>query len=98
MTSSDTGPRREERHAYYLLWRNLSGPYFDRQVEQFRPFLGRRIADLGCGPGTMTALLAPSRELYIGVDHDPRLLEALQDAHRDARSLCSPATSPRRPP
>jgi SAM-dependent methyltransferase len=73
----------EDRLDYYLRWRRLSGPYFDWQVEQFRPFLGRRIADVGCGPGTMTALLAPARELYLGVDLDPRLLEALREAYRD---------------
>ena len=84
MTATDMGPRREDRLEYYLRWRNLAGPYFDWQVEQFRPFLGGRIADVGCGPGTMTTLLAPSRELYyLGVDGDPRLLEALRDAHRD---------------
>src|SRR5687768_15544491 len=87
MAATDTGPRREDRLDYYLRWRDLSGPYFDWQVEQFRPFLGRRIADVGCGPGTMTSFLKPSRELYLGVDLDPRLLEVLQQAHRDVPSV-----------
>jgi SAM-dependent methyltransferase len=87
MTATDRGPRPEDRLDYYVRWRNLSGPYFDWQVEQFRPFLGRRIADVGCGPGTMTSLLTPSRELYLGVDLDPRLLEALQHAYRDVPSI-----------
>src|SRR6266851_6166328 len=87
MTATDTGPQREDRLDYYLRWRNLSGPYFAWQVEQFRPFLGQRIADVGCGPGTMTPLLATSRELYLGVDLDPRLLDALQHAYRDVPSI-----------
>jgi SAM-dependent methyltransferase len=87
MTATGAGPPREDRLDYYLRWRSLSGPYFDWQVEQFRPFLGQRIADIGCGPGTMTSLLAPSRELYLGVDLDPRLLEALRQAYRAIPSV-----------
>lgn len=87
MTPPGAGPQPEDRLDYYLRWRGLSGPYFDWQVEQFRPFLGRRIADVGCGPGTMTPLLMPSRDLYLAVDLDSRLLEALQEAHRDAPAV-----------
>lgn len=83
----DGGPHHEDRLDYYLRWRNLSGPYFRWQVDQFRPFLGRRVADVGCGPGTMTALLTPSCERYLGVDVDPRLLETLQQAHGSLPSV-----------
>lgn len=76
-------PQHEDRLDYYLRWRRLSGPYFRWQVEQFLPFLGNRIADVGCGPGTMTPLLAPSRALYLGIDLDPRLLDELKRAASD---------------
>jgi SAM-dependent methyltransferase len=66
-----------DRIDYYQVWRELSGPYFDWQVEQFRPWLGRRIADVGCGPGTLTPLLN-DRDYYLAVDNDPVMLAELR--------------------
>jgi len=87
MTTAGTDPRPEDRFDHYLRKRDVSGHYFDWQVEQFRPFLGRRIADVGCGPGTMTPLLAASRELYLGVDLDLQLLAALRQAYGGVPSI-----------
>jgi SAM-dependent methyltransferase len=83
MTAIASSAAHEGRLAYYLRWRALSGPYFEWQVEQFRPFLGQRIADVGCGPGTMTGLLAPDREIYLAIDLEQDLLDALREAYSD---------------
>jgi SAM-dependent methyltransferase len=63
----------DHKLARYRRWRDNSAVYFRWQVEQFTPFIGKRVADIGCGPGTLTPYLA-DRELYLAVDSDPQML------------------------
>lgn len=65
---------------FYRRWNRLSKPYIRWQFEQFRPYIGRRVADVGCGLGNFTELLA-DRDFYLGIDLDTELLEELQRVH-----------------
>lgn len=67
---------RESRLEFYRRWHRLSKPYILWQLEQFLPCIGRRVADVGCGIGNFTEALA-DRDLYLGIDMDPLLLEEL---------------------
>jgi SAM-dependent methyltransferase len=62
---------------FYRRWHRLSKPYIRWQLEQFAPYLGRRIADVGCGLGNFTESLL-DRDLYLGVDLDEELLAELR--------------------
>jgi len=66
---------------FYKRWNQLSKPYIQWQFEQFKPYLGRRVADVGCALGNFTPLLF-DRELYLGVEPDPVLLEEFQKRFR----------------
>jgi SAM-dependent methyltransferase len=68
----------EENHLeFYRRWHKLAGPYFQWQYEQFAPYLGARVADVGCGPGNLTANLL-GKDYYLGVDLDPDMLTELR--------------------
>lgn len=57
----------------YLLFDRLNRPYFRWQVEQFLPYLGQRILEIGCGVGGIIELLG-NRELIHGLDVEPEVL------------------------
>jgi SAM-dependent methyltransferase len=63
----------ESRIEFYRRWSRLAKPYIRWQFEQFEPYLGRRVADVGCGLGNFTPFLL-DRELYLGVEPDQELL------------------------
>ncbi|MSU58489.1 MAG: methyltransferase [Pedosphaera sp.] len=65
---------------FYRRWHRLSKPYIRWQFEQFQPFIGRRVADVGCGLGNFTELLA-DRDFYLGIDLDEELLAELRRVH-----------------
>lgn len=49
----------------------------ERYVREFvRPFAGCRILDIGCGPGTMLGYLPDTIGGYVGLDMNPRYIEA----------------------
>ena len=61
-------------------------------VEWLAPQAGERILDLGCGDGQLTERLAESGAIFLGVDADPRMVEAaksrgLEAHHAMAESL-----------
>ena len=61
---------------FYRRWHRLSKPYIRWQLAQFRPYLGRRVADVGCGLGNFTESLL-DRDAYLGIDLDRELLAEL---------------------
>jgi SAM-dependent methyltransferase len=67
----------ESHIEFYRRWHRLSKPYIQWQLEQFTPYLGRRIADVGCGLGNFTESLL-DREFYLGIDLDAELLAELE--------------------
>jgi SAM-dependent methyltransferase len=71
---------------FYRRWHRLSKPYIRWQFEQFRPFVGRRVADVGCGLGNFTELLA-DRDFYLGIDLDEELLAELRSVHANRASI-----------
>jgi SAM-dependent methyltransferase len=70
----------ESHLEFYRRWHRLSKPYIQWQLEQFAPYLGNRIADVGCGLGNFTPSLL-DRDLYLGVDLDAELLAELQNSY-----------------
>jgi SAM-dependent methyltransferase len=61
--------------AYRLFTRGIAGNYRDMYLREYvRPAAGTRILDLGCGPGDVLAHL-PETD-YLGIDHNPRYIEA----------------------
>lgn len=65
-------PEKETHLGFYKRWGKLAGPYFEWQIRQFLPYLGKRVADIGCGLGNFTPFLK-DRELYLGLEPDPEL-------------------------
>lgn len=57
-------------------------PYLGWQLEQFRPWLGQRILEIGCGVGGILALLG-RRERIFGIDVDPEILAYARRRFRD---------------
>jgi SAM-dependent methyltransferase len=51
----------------YRLFDEVNAPYMRWQLEQFTPFLGPRLLEVGCGVGSILAQLKP-REFVMGVD------------------------------
>jgi 2-polyprenyl-3-methyl-5-hydroxy-6-metoxy-1,4-benzoquinol methylase len=52
----------------------VNAPYLRWQLEQFEPFLGKRILEVGCGVGAIVAQLG-SKDLVMAVDLEPELVE-----------------------
>ncbi|MEY2536723.1 MAG: hypothetical protein QOG67_463 [Verrucomicrobiota bacterium] len=71
----------ESHLEFYRRWHRLSKPYIQWQLAQFAPYLGRRIADVGCGLGNFTESLL-DRDLYLGIDLDEELLAELMRNHQ----------------
>ena len=71
----------ESHLEFYRRWHRLSKPYIRWQFDQFQPSVGRRVADVGCGLGNFTELLA-DRDFYLGLDLDEELLQELANEHR----------------
>ncbi len=71
---------------FYRRWHRLSKPYIHRQFQQFAPYLGQRVADVGCGLGNFTPWLL-DRELYLGVDLDEELLRELESTYHQSPTV-----------
>jgi len=79
-------PGAESRLARYLTRRDVNARYLAWQLEQFEPFLGQRVLEIGCGIGGIIDQLGP-RELICGLDVDPDVL-AYASARFADRSDC----------
>jgi glycosyltransferase involved in cell wall biosynthesis len=56
-----------------------SAPRFNRwMADTIRPYVGRRVLEIGAGIGNLSRLLAPSRERYIATDIDDEHLARLR--------------------
>ena len=88
-----------ESHAeFYERWSSRARPYFAWQFSQFQPFIGRRVADVGCGLGSFVEhFLAAGVETYLGVEPDADLRARFAERHSDPRvrlAAASDATDP----
>lgn len=86
----------ESHLEFYRRWHLLSKPYIAWQLEQFRPYLGKRVADVGCGLGNFTESLL-DRDFYLGIDLDKELLAELSNKYGGSpkvKTLALDATSP----
>lgn len=70
------------RLARYVHLDRANLPYLAWQLDQFRPFLGRRVLEIGCGVGGVLSLLGP-RECIWGIDVDPEILAYARERFRD---------------
>ncbi len=70
----------------YLVFDRANRRYFDWQLEQFSPYLGRRILEIGCGVGSIAERLMP-RDTYVGLDIEPELLEDARERFHGNASL-----------
>ncbi len=61
---------RIERYAYFD---EINRPYVEWQLDVLRRYIGRRVLEVGCGVGSVLALLS-DRELLVGVDKDPEMV------------------------
>lgn len=74
--------RLDSRLERYLAFDRVSRPYLEWQLEALRPYLGRRVLEVGCGVGSVLALLAP-RERLFGIDVEADVLAAAASRFRD---------------
>jgi SAM-dependent methyltransferase len=58
----------------YRAFDEVNAPYMSWQLDQFKPFLGNRVLEVGCGVGSIMAQLGP-REILMGIDVEPDILE-----------------------
>jgi 2-polyprenyl-3-methyl-5-hydroxy-6-metoxy-1,4-benzoquinol methylase len=69
----------------YRMFDQVNAPYMRWQLEQFEPFLGTRLLEVGCGVGSILAQLSP-REFVMGVDVEGELAayarQRFPDQHR----------------
>src|SRR5262245_54315371 len=64
---------------------SLTAPVKRRMVKLLAARRGHRILDIGCGPGLDTLTLGKAvgpTGLVVGVDHDPRMIDAATDRAR----------------
>ena len=64
----------EARLRRYLVYDEVNAPYIRWQLDQFEPYLGRRVLEVGCGVGAILAQLGP-RDFVMGVDVEPELAD-----------------------
>lgn len=76
----------ETRIEFYSRWQKYSKKYFRWQFEQFEAYLGRRIADIGCGIGNFTDFFL-NKELYLGVDSDQQIIDLVKNRYAGKKNI-----------
>jgi SAM-dependent methyltransferase len=77
---------KESHLEFYQRWHELAQPYFRWQFEQLQPYLGKRIADIGCGLGNLSGFMT-DKDFYIGLDIDVELLKKTRNAFAHNRNM-----------
>ncbi|MEO5357535.1 MAG: class I SAM-dependent methyltransferase [Nitrospirae bacterium YQR-1] len=77
----------EETHIeFYKRWSMLAQPYFALQLKQFDGYVGKRIADIGCGYGNFAGLMS-DKDLYAGVDSNSEFIGELKTTYKDTPNM-----------
>jgi len=71
--NGELAPPLSSRLARYVHFDRINRPYLHWQVEQFLPYLGQRVLEIGCGVGGIINLLG-HRELIYGLDVEADVL------------------------
>ncbi|HEY8814817.1 MAG TPA: methyltransferase domain-containing protein [Candidatus Dormibacteraeota bacterium] len=79
VTQVELSPEVEGTSSYarlnrYRMFDEVNAPYMRWQLQQFEPYLGKRLLEVGCGVGSILAQLRP-REFVMGVDVEDDLIE-----------------------
>jgi SAM-dependent methyltransferase len=67
------GTSADARLNRYRVFDEVNAPYMRWQLQQFEPFVGPRLLEVGCGVGSILAQLSP-RELVMGIDVEDELV------------------------
>lgn len=73
MTASLEGESIDARLNRYRLFDEVNAPYLRWQLEQFGPYLGQRVLEVGCGVGGVLAQLIP-RDFVMGIDVEAEMV------------------------
>jgi len=77
----------ETHSEFYERWSAAARPYFAWQFAQFAPYVGRSVADVGCGLGSfLPHFLERGVDSYLGVEIDESLRALFAERARDARA------------
>jgi SAM-dependent methyltransferase len=57
--------------------------YGEHVFSLFRPYIGRRVLEVGCGIGTMSRKLAEVVDLIVGIEPNANCVERVEEAMRD---------------
>lgn len=88
----------ESHSDFYERWSAAAGPYFGWQFQQFAPYVGKRVVDVGCGLGSFVPnFLTHGVEGYWGVEPDEDLRKRFLERHRDPRVHLTAATDATNP-
>jgi SAM-dependent methyltransferase len=63
-------------------------------VDQFSPFIGSTVMEIGIGHGNFAALVMKHARRYVGVDIDPKLVEQAKSANPQHRYIVADVTAP----
>lgn len=73
-----------EHEGYNTLARMETAPNYNAWLgRKFRPYLGKRVLEIGAGIGTITQQIQEGRELLIALEMDPFYVDRLQNLFRD---------------
>lgn len=64
----------EARLRRYVLYDEVNARYLAWQLEQFEPYIGRRVLEVGCGVGAILSQLR-DRDLVMGIDIEAELVD-----------------------
>jgi SAM-dependent methyltransferase len=75
-----------EHEGYNTLERLESAPHYNAWLgAKLRPFLGRRVLEVGAGIGTLTKQIAEGRECVIALEGDPYYAQRLSNLFRGSQ-------------